>query len=127
MINIRYHIITLVAVFLALAVGIVAGSTVIQQSLVNSLETNVTNIEKSLDDLEKRNSELSEQVVQLRDREKALDEQGPAQLLKDRLDGSTVLMIGVDGIDEDAAALAALDVGRRPGRRWPAPSGSGSA
>ena len=103
MINIRYHIITLVAVFLALAVGIVAGSTVIQQSLVNSLETNVTNIEKSLNDLEKRNSELSEQVVQLRDREKALGEQGPAQLLQDRLVGSTVLMIGVDGIDEDAA------------------------
>jgi len=101
-INIRYHIITLVAVFLALAVGIVAGSTVIQQSLVNSLETNVTNIEKSLDDLEKRNGELSEQVVQLRDREKALDDQGPAQLLKDRLDGSTVLMVGVDGIDESA-------------------------
>ena len=86
-INIRYHIITLVAVFLALAVGIVAGSTVIQQSLVNSLETQRRrNIEKSLDDLEKRNSELSEEVVQLRDREKALDDQGPAQLLEDRLD-----------------------------------------
>ena len=82
MINIRYHIITLVAVFLALAVGIVAGSTVIQQSLVNSLERNVSNIEKSLDDLEKRNGELSEQVVKLRDREKALAEQGPAKLLR---------------------------------------------
>jgi hypothetical protein len=100
-INIRYHIITLVAVFLALAVGIVAGSTVIQQSLVNNLEDNVTNVEKRLDDMDKRNSALNEQLTELRNVEKGMDTQAPEQLLKGRLVGTSVLMIGVDGIDEN--------------------------
>ncbi len=102
MINIRYHIITLVAVFLALAVGIVAGSTVIQQSLVNNLEDNLDRVEQTLQDLESKNRDLSNDVEQLRSREKALSDQGPAPLLADRLDGTTVLVLGVDGIDEGA-------------------------
>jgi len=100
MINIRYHIITLVAVFLALAIGLVAGSTVIQQSLVDQLEGNLDNLDSRLQDVEKRNGELDGQLGQLRDRDKALADQGPAQLLANRLQGTSVLMIGVDGIDE---------------------------
>ncbi len=99
MINIRYHIITLVAVFLALAIGIVAGSTVVQQSLVKNLESNVANVESRLNDVDKRNSELNQQLSDLRSEQKAMAEQGPAQLLSNRLSGETIVMIGVDGID----------------------------
>lgn len=38
MITLRYHIVSLVAVFLALAVGIIAGSTVVDQRLIDGLE-----------------------------------------------------------------------------------------
>jgi hypothetical protein len=100
MINVRYHIITLVAVFLALAIGLVAGSTVIQQSLVDQLEGNLDNLDSRLQEVEKRNGQLDDQLGQLRERDKALGDQGPAQLLANRLEGTTVLMIGVDGIDE---------------------------
>ena len=102
MINIRYHIFTLVAVFLALAIGLVAGSTVIQQSLVDQLEGNLDRLEKANDDVEQRNGELDKQLGALRETDQALADQGPAQLLRDRLAGTTVLMVGVDGIDESS-------------------------
>ena len=102
MINIRYHIFTLVAVFLALAIGLVAGSTVIQQSLVDQLEGNLDRLEQANDDVEQRNGELDEQLGALREIDQALADQGPAQLLRDRLAGTTVLMVGVDGIDESS-------------------------
>jgi hypothetical protein len=104
MINIRYHIITLFAVFLALAVGIVAGSTVIQQSLVDQLEGNLDTLERQIDDVEQRNSELNDAVDRLQGREQVLAEQGPSQLLQNRLSGTTVLLVGVDGIDENAVS-----------------------
>ena len=102
MINIRYHIFTLVAVFLALAIGLVAGSTVIQQSLVDQLEGNLDRLEQANDDVEQRNGELDQQLGALREIDQALADQGPAQLLRDRLAGTTVLMVGVDGIDESS-------------------------
>ncbi|HZB59923.1 MAG TPA: copper transporter, partial [Actinomycetota bacterium] len=37
MISLRYHIVSLVAVFLALALGIVVGSTVLQEGTVSVL------------------------------------------------------------------------------------------
>jgi hypothetical protein len=38
MINLRYHIVSLIAVFLALALGVIAGTTVIDQAIVKTLE-----------------------------------------------------------------------------------------
>lgn len=38
MISFRYHVVSLVAIFLALAVGIIAGSTVIDQNLIETLQ-----------------------------------------------------------------------------------------
>ena len=57
MINIRYHVISLVAVFLALAIGVVAGSTVVQRSVVDNLKSTQGHIEKNLDDLEAKNAD----------------------------------------------------------------------
>lgn len=39
MINFRYHVVSLVAVFLAMAIGVVAGTTVIDKNVVDSLES----------------------------------------------------------------------------------------
>ena len=38
MLNFRFHVVSLVAVFLALAIGIIMGSTVIDRALVDTLE-----------------------------------------------------------------------------------------
>ena len=59
MINIRYHVYSLVAVFLALAIGVAVGSTVVQRSVVDNLRSTQGRIEQNLDDLEAQNAELA--------------------------------------------------------------------
>ena len=45
MINLRYHIISIVAVFLALGIGLALGSTFVDTILVNELEDQVNEFE----------------------------------------------------------------------------------
>ncbi|MEC7872962.1 MAG: copper transporter, partial [Actinomycetota bacterium] len=45
MINLRYHIISIVAVFLALGIGLALGSTFVDSVLVNELEDQVNEFE----------------------------------------------------------------------------------
>ena len=52
MIDFRYHVVSIVAVFLALALGLFLGSTTLQDAVVHSLKNNtdrVTRENKSLD------------------------------------------------------------------------------
>lgn len=46
-ISFRYHLLSIVAVFLALGLGVVAGTTVIDQGLVNRLQQQTTNANRS--------------------------------------------------------------------------------
>ncbi|TMK19625.1 MAG: copper transporter, partial [Actinobacteria bacterium] len=48
MINLRYHIVSLAATFLAFGLGILAGTTVIDQGLVSSLRQNTSALERDL-------------------------------------------------------------------------------
>ena len=103
MINFRYHLVSLVAVFLALAIGIVAGSTVIKESLLDQTQQNLDRAEQNLKDLEDSNAALRSELDQLNRRDQALDKSGVTDFLQDRLDGLPVVMMKVDGVDEDAA------------------------
>ena len=78
MINIRYHVYSLVAVFLALAIGVAAGSTVVQRSVVDNLSSTQGRIEKNLDDLEAKNAELQDRAAALECRSGSLTQEGPA-------------------------------------------------
>src|SRR4051812_3375372 len=102
MINFRYHLVSLVAVFLALAIGIVAGSTVIKESLLDQTQQNLDRAEKNLKDLENSNSALRSELEQLNRRDQALDRSGVTDFLQGRLDGVTVMMIKADGVDDGA-------------------------
>lgn len=99
MINFRYHLVSLVAVFLALAVGIVAGSTVIRESLVSSLEANVRSAERRLDEVQATNSELEARLDERDERDAQRDEEGPDVFLGGRLAGTPVLFVTAEGVD----------------------------
>lgn len=58
MINFRYHVVSLTAVFLALAVGLVLGSTVLNGPMLDALESRVNTMGRE-------NSQLREQVSSL--------------------------------------------------------------
>jgi hypothetical protein len=105
MINFRYHLVSLVAVFLALAIGIIAGSTVIKESILDQTQQNLDNAEKNLKDLEDSNNKLRTQIDQLKGRDDALNAAGTTDLLQNRLTGMPVLMFKVDGVDDNSATM----------------------
>src|SRR4051794_2813260 len=104
MINFRYHLVSLVAVFLALAVGIVAGSTVIKESLLDQTESNLDNVTRRLDEVQKTNEKLAAALNATKDRDRQLAELGPDDLLKGRLTAAPVLVVALDGVDDGAAS-----------------------
>ena len=65
MINLRYHIVSVVAVFLALGIGLALGSTFVDSILVNELEDQVN----QLDVAQEEAVELKNQAIAERDRE----------------------------------------------------------
>jgi hypothetical protein len=102
MINIRYHVYSLVAVFLALAIGVAAGSTVVQRSVVDNLRSTQGRIEQNLDELEAQNAALQERTAALDGREGSLLDEGPSALLSGKLTGQPLVLVRAEGIPGDA-------------------------
>lgn len=65
MISLRYHIITIVALFLAIGLGLLVGTTVVQPGLVTSLEDRTQALRRDLSDLRGRVGDLETEVAQL--------------------------------------------------------------
>ncbi len=100
MVSIRYHIVTLVAVFLALGIGVAVGSTVIDKALVGDLENRVDSLENRLSDARTESDTMRRQLDDLTHRDDELDAEGPEALLAGTLDGVSVLVVAAQGIDE---------------------------
>jgi copper transport outer membrane protein MctB len=93
--NLRYHVVSLVAVFLALGIGIIMGTTVIDRVTVDRLRQQLDRVEASVGQTRRDNDRLT---TQLRTWERFAD-QGRSQLVAGQLRGVPVLLVGVQGID----------------------------
>jgi hypothetical protein len=62
MVDFRYHVVSIVAVFLALGIGIIMGTTVIDNAVVHSLESSSRQLARDKDELRHRVTDLQEQV-----------------------------------------------------------------
>ncbi len=62
MVNLRYHIVSLTAVFLALGLGILAGTTVIDQQVVSGLKANTAALRNDLDRTRANVADLQRQL-----------------------------------------------------------------
>lgn len=100
MISLRHHIFSLVAVFVALAIGIAAGSTVVRGPLLDSLRSRLDSAEELIEDERAENDALLAEVAQL----DQLGEDAPDQLLAGRLAESAVLLVVAGDVDEDVVA-----------------------
>jgi copper transport outer membrane protein MctB len=92
MINLRYHIVSLAATFLAFGLGILAGTTVIDQGLVSSLRQNTSALERDLNEAHASAADLQKQLD-------VWDQFGNAiqqPLLQGRLAGRALVVV-VDG------------------------------
>lgn len=58
MIHFRYHLVSLIAVFLALAIGVAMGATVINSAVVDALRSQVSSAERRADNVKRENDQL---------------------------------------------------------------------
>ena len=93
MISLRYHIVSLVAVFLALALGIVVGSTVLQEGTVSVLRATSEAVRAKSEENSRKNVELTRQIGDLQRFGVAV----LPELVQDRLEGRSVVQMGVPG------------------------------
>lgn len=62
MIDMRYHVFSLVAVFLALGIGILLGTTLIERGLVAEQKAQIASLKKDFGEIKSTNSDLHEQL-----------------------------------------------------------------
>jgi hypothetical protein len=99
MINFRFHIVSLTAVLLALGIGLVLGTTFLDDATVNSLERQLDGLENDLDRAQARNDEQQRELEGYRDEATQLGEQVGERLYAGQLAGDPVLVVSTRGID----------------------------
>jgi hypothetical protein len=118
MINFRFHIVSLIAVFLALALGIVMGATVVNRAIVDRLNSRIDTVENNANKRKAESDQLRGQVGQLN---QYID--GTKNFaIASRLDGVAVVTIASRGVDGDAVKqtvqLAQQAGAHAPGIIW---------
>jgi hypothetical protein len=118
MINFRFHIVSLIAVFLALAVGIVFGATVVNRVIVDRLNDRIDTVEKNAEKRKSESDQLRGQLSQLQGYIDSTQEFA----VTGRLDGVTLVTLATRGVNEDAVVntveLAQKAGARAPGIIW---------
>jgi hypothetical protein len=110
-IDFRYHVVSIVAIFLALTVGLVIGASILSGSLANSLRS----------DLSKANNQITSQQDQLKSLQTQLDQQQKyisdtaAQLVSGRLSGQCVAVVQFAGADGGAYAAVRTILAKQSG------------
>jgi hypothetical protein len=118
MINFRFHLVSLVAVFLALGLGILVGSTVVDQKIVDRLDSDIARVSHENADRRDANKKLSQENAQLR---QFLDDVAPyaGDGRLDRVSVAIVAEAGVNDGDVKATAQALQAAGAEvPGVVW---------
>lgn len=96
MVDFRYHVVSIVAVFLALGIGIVFGTTVIDRALLENLDRNVTRLTADKRELEAERRELTERIADA----EAWGEAVAPTLVRGVLSGERVVVVAAPGVDK---------------------------
>lgn len=99
MIDFRYHLISLIAVFLALGLGILMGTVVLNDALVQSLERDIRQVREHNQDLE---DEIDEQDRRI-DAANAFANEAAPWLTEGTLTGRVIVIVQLEGTNGDMA------------------------
>jgi hypothetical protein len=103
MINFRFHVVSLIAIFLALALGVVIGAGVIDRGVVDALDNRLNTVEQNSDRIKGENDVLSDRNDQL---EGFVGDSQPFAV-SGRLLGDDVGVVAVRGVDGDRVSAVA--------------------
>jgi hypothetical protein len=98
----RYHIVTIVAVFLALAVGLLAGSSFVDPALTNQLREQTDQL---TNDLRNRDDELARTQEEIAALDGFVDAAAP-YLTRNRLLGEQVIVVAQEGVEDAVVSQA---------------------
>lgn len=101
MINIRYHIVSITAVFLALGIGVALGSTFLDRATVDVLDRNIRSAENRIKATNEENEQLTDQLAQSKSRDTSLITSGSEALVADQLTDVPVLAIAAPDVDKE--------------------------
>lgn len=100
MISLRQHVVTIVAIFLALALGVLAGSAFVQPRLIESLETQVDEQRQRITDLQDEVGQLGDQLAA----EQAFNDAALPHLTRNRLIGLDAVVLSQEGVEDEVVA-----------------------
>jgi len=120
-INLRYHIVSLTAVFLALGIGLTLGSTFLDRVTVDTLKNQLDTVQARVDETEAENSSLRDRLTALEEREAGLMDGLAERLVAGHLDEVPVLVVAAAGTPEpliDRTLAALTGAGAQPVGTW---------
>ncbi len=104
MISFRFHLISITAIFLAMAIGVLVGSTFVDRAIVDGLQNRIDTVEGNLEDRQTENEALESE----RDRLGSFIVGGADFAVTGRLTDVPVLLLATRGVDEDTVEQLAL-------------------
>ena len=111
MISLRHHAISLAAVFIALAVGVVLGSGLLSDTLLSGLRNEKQDLQKQITALSDQRNALNEKLSAASD----FDTQMSGRMVRDALAGKSVVLFRTPDADNDDVEAMARLVGQSGG------------
>jgi hypothetical protein len=105
-IDFRYHLVSIVAVFLALAVGIVLGSTMLREPISRNLDEQVSALTQDKEELRTQVRDLEARI----EYDDAVIEQISPPLVSGRLAGESVVIVALPGAQSETVDAVAESV-----------------
>jgi Copper transport outer membrane protein, MctB len=101
-INLRYHIVSITAVFLALGIGITMGSTFLGRGALDRIDQNVKNAQAQVEATKKENAELRRDAERDQGRAEDFMSEVVQRMFDGQLEDVPVLVLAAPGIDKDS-------------------------
>jgi hypothetical protein len=111
-ISFRYHIVTIVAVFLALAIGLLGGAAFVQPALQEELQNQTDRLQRDNEDLRGQIDDLQEQIGAF----DGFTEATLPYLTQGRLPGTPVVIVTQTGVEDEVLAQAQTALARAGAR-----------
>lgn len=102
MISLRYHVVTIVAIFLALAIGTLAGAAFVQPALQEELQDQTNRLQRDNDSLRAEVDELRTEIGGL----SAFADSVAPMLTDGKLSGTPVVMVSQTGVEDSVLSEA---------------------
>src|SRR5687768_10602049 len=104
MISFRFHLISITAIFLAMAIGVLVGSTFVDRAIVDGLQNRIDTVEGNLEERQAENEALESE----RNRLGSFIGAGADFAVTGRLTDVPVFLLATRGVDEDIVEQLAL-------------------